>query len=116
MKKIFLSLLLFFSVLNANVIKPDEAINHINEYATVCGKVVSSFYSKSINGQPTFINLDKSYPNQVFTIVIWGNYRDNFNVPEKQYNSKNICVTGKIGSFRNKAQMVVTSPNQIKIK
>ncbi len=39
-------------------------------------------------GQPTFINLDGSYPNQVFTIVIWGENSHKFSSLEKRYNDK----------------------------
>src|SRR6266849_2261159 len=49
-----------------------EAKDHIGEQATVCGKVTSTRYAATTRGKPTFLNLDKAYPSQVFTILIWG--------------------------------------------
>src|SRR5271169_5271109 len=62
---------------------PLDAKEHFGETATVCGEVVSTRYADSTKGQPTFLNLDKPYPNQVFTIVIWGNNRSKFKTPEE---------------------------------
>lgn len=93
-----------------------QAKDHIGETATVCGKVVSTRYSASSRGRPTFLNLDKPYPNQVFTVVIWGENRAKFGRPEKDYKDKEICVTGKIESYRGKPQNVVSELDQIKLK
>ena len=51
---------------------PDDAINHVGERATVCGFVVTAEFAKLVENQPTFLNLAKRYPNEVFTAVIWG--------------------------------------------
>jgi hypothetical protein len=55
---------------SAETIAASEAKNHIGEKATVCGKVVSAHYAARSRSQPTFLNLDKPYPQQIFTIVI----------------------------------------------
>jgi len=62
-----------------------EAKEHVGEVATVCGTVVSTRYAASTKGSPTFLNLDKAYPNQVFTIVIWGKDRSKFGRSEVDY-------------------------------
>ncbi len=92
----------------------NEASNHIGENSTVCGTVSSGHYARSTRGKPTFINLDGSYPNQTFTIVIWGSDRDQFGSPERKYNGKKICVTGIIDSYRSVPQIVVTDKSQLK--
>src|ERR1700730_4623752 len=76
-----------------------EAKDHVGETATVCGNVVSTRYATSTKGRPTFLNLDKPYPDQVFTIVIWGSDSDKFRRPEVEYSEKRICVTGKIVEY-----------------
>lgn len=48
-----------------------EAKGHVGETATVCGDVGSTRYAARARGKPTFINLDKPYPDQVFTVLIW---------------------------------------------
>jgi len=90
-----------------------EAKDHVGETATVCGNVVSTRYTASTKGQPTFLNLDKPYPNQIFTLVIWGSNRSKFGRPEVEYNQKRICVTGKIGEYRGVPEIVADDPKQI---
>ncbi len=92
-----------------------EAKEHFGETATVCGEVVSTRYAASTKGQPTFLNLDKPYPNQIFTVVIWGRNRSKFGRPEVEYNQKRICVTGKIGEYRGVPEIVADDPKQITI-
>ena len=92
------------------------AQNHIGEKATVCGTVVSSHYASSSRGEPTFLNLDEPYPNHVFTALIWGDNRENFDKPELKYKGKYICVTGKIKSYRGVAEIILYSPKQIVVQ
>src|SRR5713226_6985807 len=92
-----------------------EAKDHVGETATVCGIVVSTRYAASTKGQPTFLNLDKSYPNQIFTIVVWGSDRSKFGRPEVEYNEKQICITGKIAEYRGVPEIVAADRGQITI-
>jgi DNA/RNA endonuclease YhcR with UshA esterase domain len=92
-----------------------EAKDHYGETATVCGEVVSTRYADSTKGQPTFLNLDKPYPGQVFTVVIWGNNRSKFGTPENDYKGKRICVTGKITAYAGLPEIVADEPKQIRI-
>ena len=93
-----------------------EAKDHIGEQATVCGKVVSTRYAESSRGSPTFLNFDQPYPNQVFTLLIWGSDRSKFGNPETSYRGKRICVTGKLTSFKGVPEVVASEPAQIKMK
>jgi hypothetical protein len=93
-----------------------EAKNHVGEKGTVCGQVVSTHYAASTRGRPTFINLDKPYPNQIFTVVIWGNDRGKFGDPEKKYADKRICATGNISDYRGTPEIVAYQPPQIQIQ
>ena len=93
-----------------------EAKDHIGEQATVCGKVASARYAATTRGKPTFLNLDKPYPSQVFTILIWGDNRAKFGIPEEQYRDKQICVTGKITEYRSGPEIVVSDPQNIEVQ
>ena len=90
-----------------------DAIHFVGHIATVCGQVASAKYASSTNGQPTFLNLDEPYPNQVFTAVIWGKDRASFSYAPEFLARKHICVTGKVQLYREKAEIIVSSPNQI---
>ena len=92
-----------------------EAKDHLGSQATVCGKVMSPRFATATRGQPTFLNLDKAYPDQDFTVVIWGADRAKFGQPEVTYRDKTICVTGKIQPYQGKAEIVVTDPKQIEL-
>jgi hypothetical protein len=93
-----------------------EAKDHIGEQATVCGKVTSTRYAATTRGKPTFINLDKPYPNPVFTVLIWGDNRGKFGNPEEKYGDKQVCVTGKITEYKKAPEMVVSEPQNIDVQ
>jgi micrococcal nuclease len=93
-----------------------EAKNHIGERATVCGEVAGVHYAARSRGNPTFINLDKPYPNQIFTVLIWGSDRPKFGDPEETYRSKHICVIGKISDYKGVPEIVAYEPSQIKVQ
>ena len=112
-KKILSTVVLTASLFGATY-STSQTTAHIGENATVCGTVYGGHYARSSKGQPTFINLDGNYPNQKFTIVIWGSDRYKFKSPERRYNNKKICVTGTIDSYNGVPQIVVHSKSQIR--
>ena len=110
-----LALLIVGPALAQKKISAAEAKDHVGETATVCGNVTSTRYASSTRGQPTFLNLDKRYPNQIFTIVIWGSNRNKFGRPEVDYSEKRVCVTGKIAEYRGAPEIVADDPKQIRV-
>jgi len=108
-----LVLLLFVIALlpaKAQSISAGDAKAHIGENATVCGKVASERTATSSRGEPTFINLDAAYPNQVFTILVWGD--DRKNLGELPRVGSHICATGLIKDYRGVPEIVVRSGEQ----
>lgn len=97
-------------------ISSGEAKNHVGETTTVCGEVASAHYVARSRGNPTFINLDKPYPSEIFTVLIWGSDRPKFGKPEETYASKHVCVTGKISDYKGVPEIVANEPAQIKIQ
>jgi DNA/RNA endonuclease YhcR with UshA esterase domain len=93
-------------------ISPEDAAGHVGESATVCGIVASAHYAPR-SPQPTFLNLEKAYPAQIFTVVIFGNDRSKFGEPEKMLEGKRICVTGKIELYRGKPEVILQYPEQL---
>ncbi len=94
-------------------INPEEAAAHVGETTTVCGVVASTRYASRSRGQPTLLNLGKSYPAQVFTALIWRTERTKFGEPEKTLQGKRICVTGTVHLYRNVPEVILTDPSQI---
>jgi hypothetical protein len=96
-------------------ITPSEAKRYIGKSETVCGQVASTNFAVRSKGQPTFLNLDSPYPNQVFAAVIWSTDREKFGTaPERTYNGRRICVTGVVSSYRGVPEIVVSDPSQIR--
>ena len=91
----------------------DQASGHVGENVTVCGTVASANYAIHAKGQPTFLNLDKAYPHQIFTVVIWGSDRSKFRAPEKTLANKRICATGVIQLFRGSPEVILHEANQL---
>lgn len=96
------------------IISPADAVKYVGNQATVCGMVASARYADRAKGQPTFLNLDKPYPNPIFTVLIWGDDRAKFNEPEVRYRDKRICTTGTITSYKGTPEMVLKEPSQIR--
>jgi DNA/RNA endonuclease YhcR with UshA esterase domain len=93
------------------IIKAADAKNHIGEQVTVCGNVASVKTATSGRGEPTFINLDAAYPNQIFTILAWG--EDRKNIGELPREGEHVCATGMIQEYRGLPQIVVKSKAQL---
>ena len=93
----------------------DEAGQHIDEWATVKGSVVTTTYSKNSRGQPTFLNIGRPYPDpDRFTVVIWVENRSNFQPPpERAYDGKMVCVTGRIYLYSGVTQMEADDSSDI---
>jgi len=97
-------------------IGPTAAINYVGQMATVCGVVASANYAQQTHRQPTFLNLDKPYPNQVFTALIWGSNRAAFSYAPESLAGRKICVTGQIELYKGKAEIIVSGPEQIQVR
>jgi DNA/RNA endonuclease YhcR with UshA esterase domain len=98
-------------------ITPEDAAKFIGQQKTVCGTVASAHYAAIIKKQPTSLHLNKPYPNQIFSVLIWASDSSKFEKPpETLYSGKEICVTGMIRSYQGKAEIVVKDPSQIKAK
>ena len=108
-----LVLLLSIAVLPmvAQTITATDAKNHIGENATVCGKVTDERTATSSRGEPTFINLDSTYPDHLFTILIWGD--DRKNIGELPKVGAHTCASGVIKEYRGVPEIVVKDKTQL---
>lgn len=103
--------LLWSAIGQAQSLTAAQAKAHEGESATVCGTVSSEHTAASSKGRPTFINLDSVYPNEVFTILVWGD--DLKNVGELPHIGARICVAGPIKDYRGVPEIVVRSSEQV---
>jgi len=59
------------------------------------------------------LNLDQLYPNQIFTVVIWGEDRSKFGAPEEKYMGKRVCVSGDVKEYQGTPEVIATGSKQI---
>lgn len=81
-----------------------QAGQHPGERETVCGAVSGKRTVTSARGRPTFVDLDGTYPNSTFTVVIWG--EDASRVGELPA-SGHLCVTGVIAIYRGRPEIIL---------
>jgi hypothetical protein len=101
---------------HATLLSPEEAGSHIGEDATVCEIVASATYAANAPMAPTFLDVGKPYPNQIFTVVILGNDRSKFGMPENSMREKNVCVTGEIFLYQGNPEIILHDPTQLREK
>jgi endonuclease G len=83
-----------------------------NDRITVCGTVVSTKLSSKGN---VFLNLDKSFPNQIFTVSIFKDRMMNFSyLPHEELMGRTICVEGKVADFNGTPSMVIENEKAIR--
>jgi len=95
-------------------LSPEEASNHLDAKARVCGVVASAKHAAESNGSPTFLNLGQAFPHHVFSAVIWAEARGRFDYAPESLQGESICVEGVIGEFQGLPQIVVSNPAQIR--
>jgi hypothetical protein len=92
-----------------------DAASSLGTIATVRGPVVDAHFASIGQGQPTFLDIGRPYPDpDRFSVVIWGRDRGNFAAPPEQtYRGRTICVSGLIDTASGTAGIEVTSPAAI---
>jgi len=92
------------------VISPLEANQNVGKFAAVKGYVAEVNKRERV----AYLNFVESYPKTPFTGVIFAGDFDKFG-NLSQYLYKNVEVTGLISTYRNKPQIILNAPSQIKI-
>lgn len=108
------------STLSHNNLLPTGAITsymaaqHIGTQQVICG-VISQVTEFS---KGTYLNFDKRFPDTVFSSVIW-NSDSNKILSDKasfnEYLNQKVCVSGKVGIYNGRSQVVVKRSSQLQI-
>ena len=92
-------------------ITPLEAGDYVGKTVTVNGFVADIYQSEKV----AYLNFVEKYPNNPFTAVIFARQFEDFPEIEK-YKNKKVEVTGRVSVFKGKPQIILNSPNQLKMK
>ena len=119
MKYIFLALLTVIGLTsNAQLkeIEIEEASKHIGDSVHLVAQITGVRQLANIDRRPTFINLGKPYPNQLLTLVIWEEVRNQItdDLSEEKLKGGVVIVTGVIELFKDKPQIVIRNTKQLK--
>ncbi len=90
-----------------------QAKQKIGRDCTVCGTVVSARRSRKGN---VLLNLDKQFPNQVFTVFIRKEHVINFSYdPEFEFKGKIICVKSELQKMGSTPAAFIEHEDQLKL-
>ncbi len=119
MKRIYFTFFVMMITGMANAqtaIKLEDVGKHIDDSVTVCGIVDDIRYFENSKNQPTFLNIGGKHPNQLLTLVIWGDVRKQFTGNIDDLKTKQICITGRIILYKEKPEIVIGVPEQIVVQ
>ena len=94
----------------AQTIPTDSVENYIGKTVKVCDKVYGTHVSKG-EKKTTSLNLGADFPNQKLTVVIFESDLPKFSyTPALLLKDKNVCVTGKLMTYKGKPEIIVNDP------
>lgn len=119
MKKLVFFFLITFSInsFSQDTITTAKVNEYMDKEVCVLGKVVS-FKLASEGKFTNYINIDKPYPESVFTVVITNNYLEKLNIKIEDLKDKDIYIKGKITTYKNDPKQIpqIYNPISIEIK
>jgi exonuclease VII large subunit len=109
-----LTFLLYTILLSAQTeISIDSVSAYVGKTVKVCSNVAGTFVTKG-DRPVTYLNLGADYPNTKLTIVIFQKDLINFPItPSEQYKGENVCVTGEVGVYKERYQIIANKSEQI---
>jgi hypothetical protein len=115
MKNLFiisaLILVVVFKVAAQEIVPAKFATKHLGHKIRVCDKVFAS----SSNAQAASLYLGQDYPHQFLTVIIKAGDLAKFKGdPANDFKGKEMCVTGIVTLNKGKAEIIVSSPRQIR--
>jgi DNA/RNA endonuclease YhcR with UshA esterase domain len=91
-------------------VKAASAKENVGKEALVSGTVVEISKAQGL----VRLNFEKAFPNQSFTAVIFARNTNAFGDLEN-LKGKKVEVSGKITEYRGRAQIIMTSTNQLRV-
>lgn len=113
--------IIFFAItLNSfsqDTITANKTKDFIDKTIVVVGKVIS--YKLASEGKHlNYINIDKAYPDNIFSVIITSDYLEKLNIKIEDLKNKTIFIKGKISTYKNDPKQIpqIFNPISIQIK
>ncbi len=116
MKNISVTFLLIFSTycFAQDTITTAKVKEYMDKEVCVVGKVVS--FKLATEGKNTnYLNIDKPYPESVFTVVISNYHLEKLNIKIEDLKDATIYIKGKITTYKNDPKQIPQIYNPISI-
>ncbi|MDD5151389.1 MAG: hypothetical protein PHC28_13105 [Flavobacterium sp.] len=116
MKNLILVFLFAFSTncFSQDTITTVKVKEYMDKEVCVVGKVVS-FKLASEGKNTNFINIDKPYPESIFSVVITNSYLEKLNIKIEDLKDRVIYVKGTISTYKNDPKQIPQIFNPISI-
>ena len=88
-----------------------EAPDHVGEKASISGKILRVFTSKT---DTTFLDFCERFDACPFSAVIFASDKDKF--PDLSKYEGKVNITGVIKSYQGRAEIIVSDPGQIAVE
>jgi DNA/RNA endonuclease YhcR with UshA esterase domain len=113
----FLLILLVKTQAQADTITTDLAAKYVDKMVVLKGKVINITRRLSSKGENMlYLDLDKKYPDNAITIVIFKEALDKITLSEDELIGKMANITGTITIFKDKPNIAVRAIEQISFK
>jgi len=111
MGKILFSFVFFLMAFCASAQKVTDLSavgSHLGDSVLTEGKVYGIRSFPDASNAPTLINIGAAFPNQLLTVVIYGEDLKNFTKPPAEvFKDANVRINGKVELYKNRPQIVV---------
>lgn len=116
MKKLLLALLIFisFKSFSQDTISTSQVKDYVGKEVWVKGSVASVKLATGENNM-NYINVDKAFPQNVFTVVITDKYLQRLKLKLENAKGKKIIIKGTV-IVHGKETPQIFNPTQIQIK
>lgn len=118
MKNLLIAPILFLFFCSAasaqEKIAAKDAAKHLNETVTIADKIYSTKLIENTN--MVLLDMGGAHPDQYLTLVIKGEDRSKFkDKPEEYFKGREVIVTGKLIDYHGKPEIIVDSPDELKL-
>jgi DNA/RNA endonuclease YhcR with UshA esterase domain len=106
--------------INSNGLSEKKRITTAEASINIGREVILTGYvaDVTIRSKVSYLNFDNKYPNNTFSGVIFASSNEKINDKVGDlnvYEGKTVELTGTVGEYNGKPQIIINSPEQIKI-
>jgi len=94
-----------------SVIDWKDADKYADKYVETTGTIVAAYN----NGKICYLNFDKDYRKYMALVIFSSSFKKFPDSPEKYYKGKKLKVEGRVKEYKGRLELVLGSPEQIKI-